>query len=372
MGAERLEPRAMMAIFTYGRPDGSTLVAIDGNASLTDLYLRNTLGGVQVATNSQFAAVPTFDEADWRNGTPQPPSFNPNLYSIDSSAPIYVTNATPNFFEFETEADGFLDGDDSNVTDFVLSNGNLNTATPGAVNGELRLDNRAWSFTNNGTGGLLFTQIAGPVAGPAPRNVLSTVSPGVTEPDSRGQGVRGAITIQWTAPVSTFVDTCPRIDVSYTYRNFTGAPADPPPPSLSGVDSNLGVSAGSRVTFSIQGDPLDKEITLGGTTLGIVPGTLVNSGTITVHDVCESETPAPDTRTFDSISATPPARSFSLPSRTTGCRSHRARRLAALDSSTPFRRETRRPAPRTCSRVGSPSRAFVGGSNTGWKIFRLR
>jgi hypothetical protein len=285
MGAERLEPRAMMAIFTYGRPDGSTLVAIDGNASLTDLYLRNTLGGVQVATNSQFAAVPTFDEADWRNGTPQPPSFNPNLYSIDSSAPIYVTNATPNFFEFETEADGFLDGDDSNVTDFVLSNGNLNTATPGAVNGELRLDNRAWSFTNNGTGGLLFTQIAGPVAGPAPRNVLSTVSPGVTEPDSRGQGVRGAITIQWTAPVSTFVDTCPRIDVSYTYRNFTGAPADPPPPSLSGVDSNLGVSAGSRVTFSIQGDPLDKEITLGGTTLGIVPGTLVNSGTITVHDV---------------------------------------------------------------------------------------
>ena len=274
----------MMAIFTYDRPDGSTLVAIDGNAGLTDLYIRN-VGQVELATNSTFTTANSFDLLDWTNGS----GLNDNFYTVAGARPLYIASATPNQQEIPpTEANGFMDGDTSTLTDFVLSNGNIETTTPGAVTGEVRYDGNTWTFTNDAFGRLTFT---GPAAGPRPVNGASVISPGITDPESRGAGIRGVVTIRWSAPVSTFVDTCPEIDVSYIYRNYVGElPADvvPPPPS-SGGDFDVGVSAGPSSSFDLPPD--NPKNGFGGVTVfrgpGIsrVPGTTTLSGTITVHDV---------------------------------------------------------------------------------------
>ncbi|NDC64376.1 MAG: hypothetical protein EBZ59_10440, partial [Planctomycetia bacterium] len=286
IGAERLESRAMMAIFTYDRLDGSTLVAIDGNANLTDLYLRGVPGGqVELATNGAFNQRGTADLLDWTN----PVGANSNLYSVSGSRPLYITSATPNQQAIPlTEANGFTNGDTSTLTDFVLSNGNIDTTTPGEVTGEVRYNGNTWTFTNDASGRLTFT---GPAAGPVPVDRASTVSPGITDPANRGAGVRGVVTIRWSSPVSTFAVTSPQIDVSYSYRNYVGVlqPGQVPPPNLTGGDFDVGVSAGSTSSFTLPGgSPKDQ---FGGVTVrrggGIsrVPGTTVLSGTITVYDV---------------------------------------------------------------------------------------
>ena len=211
-----------------------------------------------------------------------------NLHTVSGSGPLYITSATPNSIAFASEAIGFTNGSTSTSTDFVLSNGNINSDIANAVTGELRFGASAWSFTNDGNGRLFFTQTAGAPGGPQPRNGLSTVAAGLTNPALRGAGVRGSITVLWNAPVSTFEATCPRIDVSYTYRNFIGLlPAGVPrPPDSSGSDLDIGISAGSRVGFSIPGIP--PKNAFGGLSLDAVPGTQVTSGTITVHDVLVS------------------------------------------------------------------------------------
>jgi hypothetical protein len=84
----------MLAIFAYGRADGTTLVAIDGNGSYTDLYIRGTGGGVQIAPNSEFVGPGTFDPLDWTHEKNSP---NPNIYSPTSipSAAGRSTSQTP-------------------------------------------------------------------------------------------------------------------------------------------------------------------------------------------------------------------------------------------------------------------------------------
>ena len=100
--------------------------------------------------------------------------------------------------------------------------------------------------------------------------------------------MRGVITILWSAPVSTFVDTCPQIDVSYLYDpvfNATGL-ID----AKSGADFDVGVSVGPTSSYAVP-DPTPKSpatVVLPSGAPSIVPGTSVLSGTITVHDVPES------------------------------------------------------------------------------------
>ena len=305
---ERLEQRAMMAIFAYDRPSGDTVIAIDGNydfltgpPELTDVFLRGMPGGsVQVATNSSFRGVATTDALDWVvNGRGTNGLFNPNFYVVDGSRPLYITSATPNEVSFASEANDFTNGSTNNRTDFVLSNGNINSTVAGTVNGTLSLGTRTWGFTNNANGQLSFTANQPVVPGvPEPVNGLSSVAPGTTDPTLRGQGVRGSITVQWTSPVSTFEATCPRLAVTYTYRTYVGTlpPNVLPPPDNSGSDLGIGVSAGSRVNFSIPGITNPKNWMGGASVVDgngnpvPVPGTQVLSGTITVHDVLVSVT----------------------------------------------------------------------------------
>jgi subtilisin-like proprotein convertase family protein len=279
----------MMAIFAVPRVDGSTVVAIDGNGGYTDLFLRGLPGGVQLATNSEFQARTTFDPLDWVNAS----NINDNLDTVSGATPLYITSATPNSLVFSNvEANGFTAGSTNTLTDFVLSNGNINTTTAGAVAGTVTLGGNVWSFTNDQFGRLSFTPVTVVPGGPAPVGGLSSVSPGTTQPDVRGAGVRGGVTIRWSSPVSTFVDDCPRIDVTYTYRNFVGLlpPAVSPPPDLTGFDAGVGVSVGIPAAFTIPGG-LPKNgfggvtVRLPGGGISEVPGTSVLSGTITVHDV---------------------------------------------------------------------------------------
>lgn len=289
VGPERLEPRAMMAITTFGRLDGSTVVAIDGNTGLTNLYLRGVPTGVELATNSRFAAVPTSDALDWTN-PPAPPGNNGNFYTVSSASPLYITNATPNLTTIPlTEANGFTLGSTSQVTDFVLSNGNIYTSAPNTVAGVVRLGADTWNFTNDQFGRLFFTPVGAPTGTAAPVDGTSTISPGNTDRDNRGAGVRAAITIRWTGAVSTHFQTCPQIDVTYQYDPrfdpVSGIFVD----AKSGGDFNVGVGAGSDVGFTpppaVPKNGFGGMTVMVGPTISRVPGTTRRTGTITVYNV---------------------------------------------------------------------------------------
>jgi hypothetical protein len=296
--AEPLEPRAMLAIFAYDRPGGDTLIAIDGNGGLTDLYMRGTLGGVQFATNSAFAANLTSDPLDWTNSdlTGDTVPDNLNRYVRQNGRPLYITNATPNQLTIPlTEANGFTATDTASRTQFSLANGNIDYLVPDTFTGRLsdpQTGNR-WDFKNTVNGTLQFTAVGPVVGGPTPTS--GRIVPGTTDLNVRGQGQRGSVVIDWSSPVSTFEATCPRIDsVEYTYNGRTligtdGVTTVYEPGTGNGTERDVRVSAVGTIGFALpSATPKDG---FGGSTVRIggaanrVPGTSVLSGTITVYDV---------------------------------------------------------------------------------------
>ena len=290
---EQLESRAMLAIFAYDRPGGDTLIAIDGNAALTDLYMRGVGGGLQLATNAEFSARTTVDPLDWSN----PSGLNPNFYTVGGSRPLYITSATPNSMDIPlSEASGFAVASTARTTDFVLSNGNIQTFTAGGFTGEIAYNGNIWTFTNDAVGRLAFTLRTGTGAGPRPVDAQSFVTRGEVTGGfgNRGAGVRGGMTVVWSAPVSTYFATAPVLStVSYLYFSDGSSPW---------TEFDVGVSAGGTISFANAAAAVPKD-GFGGTTLrdaagGIVRvgGTTVFTGTITVYDVSPSGIPGAATQ----------------------------------------------------------------------------
>jgi hypothetical protein len=312
--AEPLEKRAMMAIFAYDRPGGDTLIAIDGNGGLTDLYMRGTLGGVQFATNSAFTASVTSDPLDWTNsdlnGDRVPDNLN--LHVRQNGRPLYITNATPNELTIPlTEANGFTATDTASRTQFSLANGNLDYRVAGAFTGRLSdpQTGNSWTFTNTANGTLTFTPVGSLAAGPTP--TTGRVIPGSTDVFIRGRGQRGSVVIDWSIPVSTFQATCPRLDsVNYTYNGQTLIGADGVTLNFlsgpgNGTETDVRVSTGGTVGFALPSatpkDGFGGSTVRNGAGINTVPGTSVLSGTITVYDVLrtgESDGSPTQTLTF--------------------------------------------------------------------------
>jgi hypothetical protein len=294
--AEPLEKRAMMAIFAYDRPGGDTLIAIDGNGGLHDVYMRGLpTGVVEFATNSQFTIDRTSDALDFTNSRP-----NENVYRRPNAQAFYITNATPNQLTIPlTEATGFTNGSTSTRTQYSLANGNIDYRVAGRFTGTLSAlptsgtTRNSWTFTNTADGTLNFTAAPGNTAGPTPTS--GRVLPGNSDLLIRGRGQRGSVVIDWSAPVSTFDTTCPRLDtVEYTYNGETLIGADGVttvylPGDGNGTERDVRVSTGSSVQFALPSatpkNGFGGTTVLDGGAINRVAGTSVLSGTITVYDV---------------------------------------------------------------------------------------
>ena len=319
--AEPLEKRAMMAIFAYDLNATTTLVAIDGNQGLTDLYIRGLPGngGVQLATNQTFETKVTQDSAtvngkkniyDWVYG-----NANPNLHTVAAGKTLQITNATPN-----GAADGPIgpigyntnENTKTSKTEFVLSYGNVQLDKQITVKVSLGtgVNKTTWTLTNDPAGtnpGVLSVSGKTSIGTPYSQTPTGIVIGGQSPLGFPSDGIRGVVSITWDSPVDRVVDlpTVARVDYSYqkgmkTIANGGGgfAGVTQVPWIEQATDLKLAVSAEKASFFSYSeieklghvGSPSHFDgITLTNPAIMKVGGTYSMTGRIFVQDASSAQ-----------------------------------------------------------------------------------